>query len=187
MFNIRKVKFEIFDNKTGKLVFKKEQLMKSFLKNWIYFAHTMGAGLITDVAIDTASANVTLGYTNQWNWIGPLADVNYGIVVGTGNTAVAITDVSLVTKILEGITIGKLSHALGTMGNVTVSGSTAYFLLARSFNNAYAGSITIEEVGLIIRNVTQGKYLLIARDLTGGIAVAENQTFVGTYTIGTTV
>ena len=183
---IARIKNEVFD-KDGKLIYRKEGEMKTFLKNWIIATNCFYSLSNTPAVIDTAGNSFNLNKSYAVNWVGSVGDTTWGIVVGTSNQAVAIADNTLITKILEGTTSGKMTHAVTTLGSVIVSGSTAYFLLGRNFYNGSPASITIEEVGIIVKDTGQSRLFLVARDVTGGIAVAQLQTFVATYTFGTTV
>ena len=73
----------------------------------------------------------------------------YGLVVGTGTTAVSIADYKLQTQILHGSTSGKLSHGAVTFTPPFNSGSSQIIEVVRTFNNNSGGDITITEIGLV--------------------------------------
>jgi hypothetical protein len=79
----------------------------------------------------------------------PLGE-NVGIVVGinTGDIPVSSTDYALTTKILEGITTGKLEHSAHTFTDVVVSPPSASYTVSRIFRNSSGGSIIIKEIGI---------------------------------------
>lgn len=72
-----------------------------------------------------------------------------GIVVGTGSTAVAMTDTKLVTQTAHGTSADQLSHGLTTFYPVdTVGANPRYTNIARGFQNNSGAAITINEAGL---------------------------------------
>lgn len=116
-------------------------------------------------------------------------DDTHGIVVGTGTTAVAISDFQLETQIAHGIGAGQLSHgASGNTAPVTI-GTKRRFLLTRSFTNQSGGSITVNECGIYVRcGVAPWYYFLDVRDIiSGGQAVPDTKTLTIQYEIYVTV
>ena len=113
------------------------------------------------------------------------ADVDNGLVVGTGTTAVATTDYKLVTRIAHGNGAGQLSYeAMNLDTALTVDGTTHRFLIYRQFTNNSGGDITVEEIGLY---TDCGSFdLCIDRSLSTKSIVNGNTARL-TYTISITV
>lgn len=185
ILNPHKIKFEIFD-KFGNLEFRKEQLMKSFLANWIREQRAESAGV--DASL-TDTGNVARTNIRGGNFMMTAAEAiaTYGIRVGNSNQAVAIGDYNLIGPIAHGNTAGLLYHKVTTVSAVTVAGVMAYYTIQRNFDNNSGGEIGIEEVGLIVVGSTATWYFLVARDVTGTLAVANGKTFVATYTYSSSV
>ena len=110
---------------------------------------------------------------------------NKGVVVGTGSTAVAITDNKLVTLIADGSASGQLQH--GTSQIIvapTVTGATAQFGINRTFLNSSGGTIVVAEVGLHGTASLSTLFFLFAREVLGAtISVLDTETISVTATI----
>ena len=118
-------------------------------------------------------------------------DSTYGLVVGTGTTAVAIADRALGTQIAHGTGAGQLQHAAHQYTTTSVSGSTASFKLKRVFTNASGASITVQEAGIYAGQYdtgSTGRIFLIVRDIiSGGLAVPNGGAITIEYTVEVTV
>ena len=91
---------------------------------------------------------------------------NIGIVVGTGDTAVASTDYALQTQITYGVTSGKLESNANTWTDVSVSAPNASFTINRIFRNSSGGNITIKEIGIYTESeYTQTWLFCVVRDV----------------------
>lgn len=112
-----------------------------------------------------------------------------GIVVGTGNTAVAISNYQLATKINEGVGAGQLLHGAGSSTTPATVSSTRRVILTRTFTNNSGGSITVNECGIYAAwFISVSEYrVMVARDIiSGGVAVADGKVLTIQYTIGVT-
>lgn len=113
-------------------------------------------------------------------------NVNYGIRVGTGNTPVTATDVTLDALISHGIGAGQLSYAAMAWIDVVESGANVDFSCSRSFTNSSGGTITVAEIDLSIQ--AGSYYHTIARDVLGApVAVADGEVIVVEYIMRTAV
>lgn len=122
----------------------------------------------------------------------PVNDDDFGPIVGTGTAAESISDTALATRILHGTGAGQLQHGGVTFGAPSVSGATVTMRVTRTFTNATASTITIQELGLatgyyVSGVFNQGAFLLI-RDLYGGggYAVGAGLPATVNYDISTT-
>ena len=123
-------------------------LVKQFLqtlKTHFSFA-TCGSFAWTDTGGTTRTQNTNIAMTCT----AALGDTTNGMVVGTGTNAVTITDYALQTKIAHGTGASQLQYAAQLFNDtdVTVSGSTCYYDLTRTFTNGSGSDITVTEVGL---------------------------------------
>ena len=112
-----------------------------------------------------------------------------GIQVGTGVAAVTPTDIALATRIAHGRAAGELEYGGCELVGIAFADPNGEFTIRRYFTNASGGSITVNEVGIhsvgtwyTISGSTQAVWaFLIARDLTGGVAVADTEILRATY------
>ena len=143
------INWKDFD-KNGNLISEYEHEANSLVRQFIqvlqiHFSQTgqyikTTAGASPTTTADSANFRITAG----------AGDATFGIVVGTGTTAVAITDYVLQTLIAHGGGSGQLSYgAVSVDTNILTSGSTDWFTISRSFTNGSGSDITIEEIGLI--------------------------------------
>jgi hypothetical protein len=105
---------------------------------------------------------------------------NRGIVLGTGTTAEALSDVSLATPIANGTSANQLIYG-ACSNSVVISNSTASnfseWYLIRSFINRSGSNININEIGLVSNatiNSTNQVYLFDRRVLGSPVEVADN-------------
>lgn len=163
----------------GKTVLRR-RLSRSFVKGFtqaIYAA--MGGG--SQTVLLTSGSNGSYAQTSALSSLAPAGTSTYGIQAGTGTTAVTVADNVLATQIANGTGAGQLTHGATTLLNLSLSSSPATFQLQRVFTNGSGGSITVNEIGIVV-SVTAG-LLMIARDvIAGGVAVGNGQTLTVTYT-----
>ena len=127
----------------------------------------------TPTVKDTSNANcsTTYPYYSSGNYYGynyvygqaAAGNDNYGILVGSNNTAVVITDYALNTKIAHGNGAGQLAYGT-TVLTYGGSGANKWAKIARTFTNNTANPIDVKEVGYATKD--QGsKYVMITRDV----------------------
>jgi len=108
-----------------------------------------------------------------------------GIVIGTGVGAVTPTDIALGTRILHGTQANRFEYGGCELIGIAFSDPDGEFTIRRYFTNASGGPITVEEVGIYsVGTYYTGKDawpFCIARDLTGGVAVADTEILKVTY------
>lgn len=115
----------------------------------------------------------------------------HGIVVGTnaGTTAEGNENYALDTKILHSA-IGeanKLNYQAVITTAAAVDGANVDYDISRPYLNETGSTITVKEIGIIIKNTTDSKYHLILRDVVTDEDVLDGYTLTVVYTLRTTV
>lgn len=102
-----------------------------------------------------------------------------GIQVGTGAVAVTPTDYALGSRIAHGDGAGELEYSGCELLYLSFSDPNGEFTIRRYFTNNSGGGITVNEVGIYAVGAsyadTSSWPFCIARDLTGGVAVADTE------------
>ena len=179
---------EIRDNKGRLISFKKQEsnsLVRAFL-DILYCQVTQGS-LIS--VVDTSNiARTVVTYATDLALTGGAGNDVFGVLVGSGSTAVSVTDYKLATQILNGSTSGKLNHLTTTMTQPATIGTTHSFTIARGFTNVSGSPVSVSEVGLVAAgHVGAGDlWFLIDRTLMSFV-IAHNATGTVTYTIQVSV
>jgi len=125
------------------------------------------------------------GYSSQVKMLTDTIEGNkIGIQVGTGVAAVTPTDTALATRILHGRAAGQLEYGGCELVGIAFVNPNGEFTIRRYFTNASGGSITVNEVGIHAVGTDQDTAswaFLIARDITGAVAVANTEILRVTY------
>ena len=129
----------------------------------------------------TSGASATIFSANSG-----AAITTYGIRVGTGTNAVAISDYALQTPIAEGIGAGQLSHGATSVGSASTVDTSRQFTVARTFTNNSGASITVNEVGLICQELLNAWNFLFERSLLT-FSIANGASATVTYTLSVSV
>ncbi len=128
-------------------------------------------------------------YFNGTNYNYPQGE-HLGIMVGTDNTAVAPDDDALGTLINHGEAAGEFLYGGTELFGLTFANPNGEFTIRRYFTNISGGGITVEEVGIYCLGMdtdTMAYQFCVARDVTGGVAVADTEILEVTYTVQITV
>lgn len=180
------------ENVREHVIKRSESFVQQFMELWFCSANLapvndpvpirdIGNTLRNVVALDVQGA-AAWGY--NWDTYAPAGNVNYGIVVGTGAVAPTIADYVLGTLIAHGAGAGQLNYGQVAFGAPASDATTSQLTITRNFANASGGAITVNEVGLYCRCADSGytaRYIMIIRDVTGGIAVPNGQTLTVNY------
>lgn len=122
--------------------------------------------------------------------LGPVNNSNFGIVIGSGSSAVSPTDYSLAQQITHGSGANQMVHGTQTTETVQVVGQTSSVRATRTFTNNSGAIIIVREIGWIISFYDTGaaqRYALFLRDvLPSAVAVPDGSTFTVRYTISVT-
>lgn len=162
----------------------------------IQFLEAIGAifdGLITN-ATATDGTEDTI-YKANWPCNYSLsvdAGINvgdYGIQVGTGDTAEANTDRKLDVQLTQGVGAGNITHGAVTVGITAVVSTNVDLEIKRAFTNNTGSTITVKEAGMAtMADIDGGEYHLLFRDvLVVQVVVPSGCSLAVYYTVRTTV
>jgi len=149
-------------DKDGKVIQKHKQKARSWVKNFILFLRYAFAGsniplVKQDGTVTTFSIGTSVG--NMMSVDAGNGNTIYGIFVGSGTNPYSINDYALQSK----ITTGGFQYGATAVEDLTDTGSSLYFGIARTFLNGTGNPVTVSEVGLVMN--ANGVAILIARDL----------------------
>ena len=173
-------------DKNGKLLKRKRIKSHSWLKQWLQMlkgefatrnATTVGGGNVSVVdetgtgrtypKHDTASGFYAC-YFNL-STLGDAGDVSQGIIVGSSDTPNSLTTYALGSKIAHGTGSGQLVYNVEVIEDVTnPSGNDLLFRITRTFTNNSGSTVTVKEVGLLIKKYDAGgvaRSFLAVRDV----------------------
>jgi hypothetical protein len=194
-------------DKTGKLLKRYETPAKSWLKQFIQIlkgqfatrqSTTVGNGNV-NVVDESGTArgypNQTTapsGYNVNLSTLGDVGDASQGIIVGTSDTSNSLTTYALGGKITHGTGSGQLVYNAETIEDVTnPSGNDLQFRITRTFTNNSGATITVKEVGLLVRvydTSNNPRSFLVARDvLPSPVDVPDGATLTIRYVVKITV
>lgn len=185
LISVRKVTWEIRD-KHGQLKSFEVQRPNSYVQHLINIIYAEMAATTLASQTDVTGASTTMsGLSSTVFRVGAAnLDGSYGLVVGTGTGAVAISDTKLGTKIAHGNNPTQLSHGATTITAPATSGTTRSFTVQRTFTNNSGGNITPTEIGIY---VTQGTNIYMIERALSTKTINNGTSGTLTYTIGTTV
>ena len=130
---------------------------------------------ITDTARTFTGATTT--GQSQYRADAVLGVDTNGIVIGTTNTPVDITDNKMLAQIAHGTGSGQMTYASMVLPtNITISDPNATFVISRNFNNNSGATITVREVGIytdMTRTVGSLGDFCMVRDVPTELAVVD--------------
>lgn len=179
-------------DKDGNVKVDRTELGHSFLQNFLICLHgTFGRILPADDLVDTGGTSRTaalgtstsaVNYSSTlFNCNAPSTNDDYGILIGTGNTAVDIADYALDTKIVEGSGSGQMNYgAHASVSPVSDVGNTySYAGISRTISNNSGSGISVAEVGLAMMrfwDTTTNRYFLLLREVLGSpVSVGDGE------------
>ena len=179
-------------DKNHKLIQQFREVSHSPVKQFLQII--LGQWNVVTLAVGTVAETdgTTSGYANndasRMYAKGAADNDLLGIVVGTGSTAVDITDYKLATQILQGSAANKLKYN-GDDGDlvVTVTDPNCTFNKWRNFNNFSGAAITVAETGIYVNMVPAGQgggiYLMFVRDVPASVSVPNDGGCYVKYTL----
>lgn len=150
------------------------------------YVQAFGAATTITVTDQSGTGRAVASYSGNFSVAGGAGANYYGIIVGTGNTAVAITDYQLAARIAHGTGAGQLSYSANVISAIATSGSSRQFTVTRTFTNGTANTITVKEIGLGSLATSNSWVVLIARDVISDQAIAASKVLTVIYTIKVT-
>ena len=171
-------------DKNGNLISKRTGRSKSLVRNFALMLRGLMAGNIAGVVSgSTWNTKVTIKATDGTTFDYPHLPSytededapsameasalertdKYGVVVGTGSTAVTRDDYKLESQVVDGFGDGQLVYGKTTVEDVNGDPPSSVFRIIRTFTNEGSTTISIYEIGLIVK--AQDHYVLIARDV----------------------
>ncbi|MBA7611737.1 hypothetical protein ES703_18966 [subsurface metagenome] len=136
-------------DRKGKILSRERRRSRSFLKQWnqlVYLHLSMVASLtMTDIG-GVSRAGTRSKYSFRMN--APIANINYGIVIGTDNTAVLISDYALGARIAEGVGAGQMNYQASSVATSVVAAPTCGWIASRAIVNNSGLTITVREAGI---------------------------------------
>ena len=121
---------------------------------------------------------------------GPINNDDYGIVVGTSNAAIDLTDYALTSQCTEGVGANQLNHGATGFVAPATDGTSRIFEVFRTFSNNSGAGVDVEEVGLYCLITTQNpgsvSYFMLERTLLS-FTIADTDTDTVRYTISVVV
>ncbi len=139
--------------------------------------------------LSNVARNIYVGTIHQMFSGALVGDSTYGIVVGTGTNPVTVADYVLQAQIVHGSGAGQLQYSSMAWLAPVTDGTSRVFTQTRSFYNATANPITINEVGIYAyQRITSGASDIFMIDRTlSTTTVNPAATKVLTYSFKATV
>jgi len=154
----------------GKVISRERRRSRSFLKQWnqLMFVQMTNIALAGDDRIKDITG-VLIAATEEARNFRMEAHASFtGIYCGTGVTPVAIDDYMLEAVIEYGVGAGQFDYkGMAVIGDVTLVGPQAKFLVTRKPVNNSGDTITVKEIGIYTSAYvsTSQKYMCAVRDV----------------------
>ncbi len=180
-------------DKDGRVLQRISAPSRSYVQQWNQLINTPVAFTVdTWTKKDTGGTlRTSKGWVTNLRANAGIGVTNYGLRVGKGTTAVAITDYALETPCEEGVGVDQFNHQATVFTAPSVVGSTCSFTMRRSMvNNSGAAILGIREIGCYVefRQATFARYAMGFRDvLPSAVYVPHGGSITVTYTIKVTV
>lgn len=178
-------------DREGKLLRRLRRKSRSYVRQWNELICANMGPSTNRTSTDTGGTSRTIVDAIILNAEAPAANSGYGIVVGTGATAVAISDYALAAQIVHGIGSGQMYHYAVAVGAPSVAGPTSSFTVTRVIGNQSGATITVGEIGVYVYGQDSGGYsrvFLGIRDvLASSFDVPNGGSITVVYTIMVTV
>ena len=173
----------------GKVISRERRRSRSLLKQWnqLMFVQMTNIALAGADGIKDISGVLQVATKEARNFRMEAHASFTGIFCGTGDTAVAIDDYKLEAVIASGVAAGQFDYkGAATIGDVTLDGSQAKFVVSRHPVNNSGGSITVREIGIYATAYVAAsqKYMCAVRDvLVTPLAVPDGGGITVDYTL----
>ena len=150
----------------GKVISRERHRSRSYVVAWNQLMCAQMSAVAQTIK-DTGGTNRAIaGGKYNFKMSAPDSTGTYGIVVGTGDTAVTINDYQLETLIVQGFGAGQMDHLEMTVDAAVVASPNASFSAHRSIVNNSGGPITVKETGIYVQGANGAvQYFLGIRDV----------------------
>jgi len=145
----------IVRGRNGKVLSQEERKSRSFLGLWNKMIWTQMTGasypalMVTDISGNSWPLGVgTSG--NNFRMNGGAENPNMGIVIGTSNTPVDVSDYRLGVLIAQGFGVGQMDYMAMVINASVVADPNCAFLMSRQMANNSGGLITVRESGIYV-------------------------------------
>jgi len=176
-------------DKDGKEIHRERKSMDSFTANIMKLLAMFDAGgwIVKDVngnSVTFAFKNATDNYLYNAEVLAPSEDDNYGILVGSSDTAFDVTQYNLGSKIAHGTGSGQLSYG----GTSVVDYGDDYKTWQRAFDNLSGADVVVKEIGMFAKvtreeaGVPKEYYVMLARDVITTTTVPNGGRLIVKYT-----
>ncbi len=178
-------------DKEGRVIQRISAPSRSYVQQWNQLVNVHASQVNKTVKdIDGVDRTVKT-YSSTLLANAPISNVDYGLRVGKGTTAVAITDYALETPCGEGTGTDEFNHQLVEFTEPSVAGSTCSFEIVRTMINNSGAAISVGEIGCYIIAWEDGggsESFLGFRDvLPSAVDIPDGGSITVTYTIAVTV
>lgn len=155
----------VVQDRYGKVISRECRRARSLLKQWNQLVCVYMSRATISIT-DTGGVSRSIGADGIGFWMRPSAgDDSYGIIIGTGSTAVAIDDYAVATKISEGAGAGQMNYLACIVATPVVAAPICSFEVSRSVVNNSGSQITVREAGLYAKLIGTPYYGCMARDV----------------------
>jgi len=145
----------IVQDHNGKVLSKEEEKSRSFLGLWNKMIWTQMTGasypalMVTDINGNSWPLGVgTSG--NNFRMNGGAENPNMGVVIGTSDTPVDVSDYRLGALIAQGFGVGQMDYMAMVINASVVADPNCDFLMSRQMANNSGGLITVRESGIYV-------------------------------------
>lgn len=198
-------------DKNGKVIEQKKGVSKSLLTNFMKWlrglfecAHALGALHPTDIGMNdmddvgrtifsssTSNTTIVKSGAGVAGMNAPAENDDYGLLVGSEETAVEPDDVMLATKIGQGEESGQLSYGAHVIEAIDVVDAVSSFRVSRPWTNLSGAGITVKEIGMAMSIFhgagTAPAYFLMLRDvLPSPTTIPDGATYTVRYKLSVT-
>ena len=118
----------------------------------------------------------------------PAGTTTYGILLGTGSTAVTVNDYAMQTLIANGSSAGQLNYSATAVTGAVAAQTTCALSVTRLVGNATGSTITVNELGMVFSmydNGSQDYFLIVHDNVTQ--AIGAGQSYLVIYTMTTSI
>lgn len=155
---------EVRDLKTGKLLHRRGFESESYVRAFIDLHYRFHTSVSWPVIDYNGVSRSNTPATQDWRMDHDSDAYPRSIVVGTGTTAVAITDYGLESVIAHGSGAGELEHQDASFVAPVTIGTRRRFFMLRTFLNQSGGAITVNETGIYTWGQGAGQGFCLVRD-----------------------